>query len=98
MSGGSYDYLYSCTDDLAELIGHRQQLREMSERLSGLPYARDAAIETERILAMIERAVIQVEVRCSGLTRVWKAVEWWDSCDGNEDDVKKALDEYRGIK
>lgn len=98
MSGGSYEYLYMWADDPAELISRKRHLKAMAERLSGLPYARDAAIETERILAMIERLEIQLEVRAQALADVWHAVEWWDSCDGGEDDVKEALATYRGDK
>lgn len=96
MSGGSYEYLYVWADDLEQLVARRYHLKEMAERLSGLPYARDAAIETERILAAIERLQIQLQVRGEALKDVWKAVEWWDSCDSGEDAVKKALAEYRG--
>lgn len=96
MSGGSYDYLYAWADDLEQLIARRGQLKSMAERLSGLPYARDAAIETERLLAAIDRLEIQVQVRAEALADVWRAVEWWDSCDSGEDAVKAALAEYRG--
>jgi hypothetical protein len=30
------------------------------------------------------------------LADVWKAVEWWDSCDSGEDAVEEALKKYRG--
>lgn len=96
MSGGSYDYLYVWADDLGELVQRRHHLQEMAERLSGLPYARDAAIETERMLAAIERLEIQVKVRGEALKDVWHAVEWWDSCDWSEERVKEALAKYRG--
>lgn len=96
MSGGSYNYLYVWANDFDELMSRRGNLKEMSERLSGLPYAKDAALETERILAMIERVEVQVEARAEALADVWHAVEWWDSCDSGEDGVKKALAKYRG--
>ncbi len=35
MSGGSYDYLYGASD-LEELLGRRNSLREMAERLNGM--------------------------------------------------------------
>ncbi|MFD0853580.1 hypothetical protein ACFQ07_15190 [Actinomadura adrarensis] len=96
MSGGSYDYLYVWTNDIQQLIARRHHLKAMAERLAGLPYARDAAIETERIAAALERLEIQVTARAEALDDVWKAVEWWDSGDWGEDAVKKALAEYRG--
>jgi hypothetical protein len=98
MSGGSYDHLYVWYNDLYELVGRMHHLRNMSERLSTLPYARDAALETERIVAAIDRLETYVEARAEALAVVWRAVEWWDSNDGTEDGVKKALAEYRGEK
>jgi hypothetical protein len=96
MSGGSYNYLYIYADDPRELVSRLGTLKEMSERLSGLPYAKDAAIETERIIAMIERLETQVRVRAEALADVWHAIEWWDSCDYGEDRVKEVLAKYRG--
>lgn len=96
MSGGSYNYLYVWADDLGELINRRQDLKDMSERLSGLRWAKDAAIETERILAAIERLEIQLHVRAEPLAAIWRAIEWWDSGDSGEDAVREALAKYRG--
>jgi len=96
MSGGAYEYLYVWAGDLEELIKRRVVLEAMSERLSGLPYAKDAALETERLLSMIQRFEIQVRARGEALTDVWHAVEWWDSADYSEDQVKEALARYRG--
>jgi len=96
MSGGAYEYLYVWAGDLDELIKRRGDLEAMSERLSGLPYAKDAALETERLLAMIQRFEIQVRARGEALKDVWHAVEWWDSADYGEDQVKEALARYRG--
>lgn len=96
MSGGSYNYLYASADDPEALVEHVSDIKAMAERLAGLPYARDAATETERILALIERLHMQVKVRSEALEDVWHAVEWWDSGDYSEDAVRKALAKYRG--
>lgn len=96
MSGGSYDYLADHVSDPTELIGRVRHIERMAERLKGLPYARDAAMETERILAAIERLHVQVQVRAEALGGIWHAVEWWDSGDAGEDDVRAALAKYRG--
>jgi hypothetical protein len=96
VSGGAYEYLCWAADDFDQLMSKRHQLREMAERLTGLPYARDAAIETERLAAAIDRLEIQVQVRAEALADVWRAVEWWDSCDWTEDRVHQALAKYRG--
>ncbi|MGW2520448.1 hypothetical protein ACWC09_26235 [Streptomyces sp. NPDC001617] len=83
MSGGSYDYLYF---QVSEFGGHREQLERMAERLEGLSYATEAAAATRRILELTgdER-----------LTGVWRAVEWWDSGDYSEDQVRKAVAAYQ---
>jgi len=83
MSGGSYDYLYF---HAAELGGHRGQLEAMAERLEGLPYAAEAAAATRRIL---------VALGDEPLASVWRAVEWWDSGDYGEDQVRAAVYNYR---
>lgn len=94
MSGGSYNYLCytECIEDLAKASGH---LKRMRDRLAGLGYARDAALETEDLLVILRQAEIRACVRIERLRDVWKAVEWWDSCDYSEDQVKEALEEYR---
>src|SRR5215207_487543 len=95
MSGGSYDYL-CYQGDLDELIGRKRTLREMADRLAGLGYAQDAAAETEELLVMLRQWEVRAQVRAKRLQDVWKAIEWWDSCDWSEDRVKEALAEYRG--
>lgn len=96
MSGGSYDYL--CFKDPGELIEDASELARMQDRLAGLGYAKDAAVETAHLLARIRQFSILVEVASERLQEVWKAVEWWDSCDYSEEQVKEALVEYRGGK
>jgi hypothetical protein len=83
MSGGSYDYLYF---HVAELGGHSGMLETMAERLEGLPYATEAAVATRRILESIGD---------EKLAEVWRAVEWWDSGDYGEDQVRQVIEEYR---
>jgi hypothetical protein len=82
MSGGSYDYLYF---HVAELGGRRGDLETMAARLEGLPYAVEAAAATRRILEAISD---------EKLAKVWRAVEWWDSGDYDEDQVREAVAEY----
>ncbi|MFF8299576.1 hypothetical protein ACF07M_30010 [Streptomyces globisporus] len=95
MSGGSYNYLYAAAD-LEDINGKRHTLREMADRLAELGYAQDAAAETEELLVMLQQWEIRAQVRSKRLAGVWKAIEWWDSCDSSEDDVKEALTKYRG--
>lgn len=95
MSGGSYNYLFRCTD-LDELACRQFDLRDMADRLAGLGYAQDAAAETEELLLLLRQWQVRLEVRIRRLEGVWKAVEWWDSCDSGEDGLKQALAKYRG--
>lgn len=87
MSGGSYNYLCHKTDDLS---GRRGTVEEMAQRLEGLPYASEAAADTRRVLALLADAQAQAE----RLADVWHAVEWWDSSDYGEDDVRDAIAKY----
>lgn len=82
MSGGSYNYLYL---NVPELGGHREHLEAMAARLDGLPYAAKAAAATRQILAVLDD---------EALAGVWQAVEWWDSADYSEDQVREAVAEY----
>lgn len=92
MSGGSYDYLCDAFD-LSDLADKRHQLEAMAERLAGLPWARVPAFETRRLLDAIDRLSIRVEA-AKELRKVWHAVEWWDSCDWGEDQVREAVRAY----
>jgi|SRR6187402_151479 len=95
MSGGSYNYLHGAdADDL--LSGKSADLARMAERLAGLDYAEDAARETEELILIVRQFRIRAEARMERLAGVWHAVEWWDSCDYSEDQVKQALAKYRG--
>lgn len=94
MSGGSYNYLCHA-GDLDGLWAKRGSLDEMAERLAGLGYARDAALETEELVTLLRQWDVRATARISRLAGVWKAIEWWDSCDYGEDDVRETLAQYR---
>jgi 3-methyladenine DNA glycosylase AlkD len=94
MSGGSYNYLFTACD-LEDIQSKQNDLSEMADRLAALGYAQDAAAETEELLILFRQWQLRAGVRLRRLEKVWKAVEWWDSCDSTEDAVKAALAEYR---
>jgi hypothetical protein len=94
MSGGSYRYI--CWDEVDQLIQKTTEIQQMADRLSRLGYAKDAARETYELLLIIRQFETRVDVIKDRLSGVWKAVEWWDSMDSNEDAVKEALSKYRG--
>jgi len=95
VSGGSFNYLCYETD-LEGLTGKRQELSEMADALAELGYAADAAEETASLLAHIRATNTRINASAKRLYGVWKAVEWWKSCDRSEDAVHAALAEYRG--
>jgi hypothetical protein len=97
MSGGSFNYLCR-TWDLSDVLGKIGDLEAMSSALAALGYAQDAARETEELLVILRQWQVQTDVRLKRLTPMWKAMEWWQSCDWGEDDLKDALAEYRGEK
>lgn len=94
MSGGAYDYLYLKDFDLV----NRLELERMAVRLAGLGYAPDAAQETFTALYELRAAEARWEAHVQRLGPVWKAVEWWDSCDRTEEGVKEELAKMRGVE
>ncbi|WP_435279299.1 hypothetical protein [Streptomyces sp. 1222.5] len=95
MSGGSFNYLCHAWD-LSDIVTKQGDLQEMAEALAALGYAQDAARETEELLVILRQWEVRTSVRLDRLREVWKAMEWWQSCDSSEDRFKKALNEYRG--
>ncbi|MEV4033408.1 hypothetical protein [Streptomyces umbrinus] len=91
MSGGSYNYLHTHAGGLEAQRGEIEEMRDRLDGLAsdGLPGAAEAASQTRAILQHFDQA----EELAQGLSGVWRAVEWWDSCDGGEDDVREALTE-----
>lgn len=94
MSGGSFNYLYA--KDPYEFIRIPSELEDMRDTLAGLGYAHDAARETDELLIKLRHIQVIAETRLARLGEVWKAVEWWKSCDTDEASVKAALAKYRG--
>lgn len=94
MSGGSYDYL--CVKEADDLFADASQLQRMADRLAGLGWAEDVAKDTYDLLAIITTQRTRVDAAMRRLRDVFHAVEWWDSMDWSEDQVRQALDTYRG--
>jgi len=94
MSGGSFNYL-CFANDVEELLAKRSDLEQMAAQLTSFGY-KDAALETESILAYLEHVERQVQARLVRLQDVWKAVEWKCSGDYSLDQVEEAIKKYRG--
>ena len=95
MSGGSYSYL--CYAEAEKLMEKTEDLQNMADRLAGLGYAQDAAQETMDVLLTIRQFENRINAMTKRLEDIWKAVEWWDSCDTTEERVKEELIAYRKI-
>lgn len=93
MNGGSYDYLY--TADIHELLTRMSDVMRMTNRLFKFGYAEDAAKESENLMLILSVARQSIDVHFSNLRDVWKAVEWVDSNDWGEDQLKEVLRKYR---
>jgi hypothetical protein len=94
VSGGSYNYL-CYREDLEDLIGNKYDIESMRVTLSDLGYADEAAKETQELLDLMAQWDAKAQEISESLKEVWKAIEWWHSCDYSEEDVKKALAKYR---
>jgi len=90
MSGGSYDYLCFWDTGIG-LTERRHQLQRMAERLEALPYAAEAAVQTRRVMRLLDAA----EAVATSLHDVWHDVEWRDSGDYGEETMAKTLREYQ---
>lgn len=93
MSGGSYNYL--CHKDAEALLNSTADLESMIDRLAGLGYAEDAAVESQNLLLTLRQFRVRMDTSINRLSEVWRSVEWWDSNDSGEDTVKAALEKYR---
>lgn len=87
MSGGSYDYL--CYSD--DLSSRRRTIKRMAERLEGLGWAPEAAEATRRVIDLLDQA----DAAADALREVWHDIEWWDSSDYGEGQVREEIDRYR---
>jgi hypothetical protein len=89
MSGGSYNYLHTHAGGLEAQRGDIEEMRDRLDGLAhdGVPGAAEAVSQTRAILQHFDQA----EELAQRLSEVWRSVEWWDSSDGGEDDVREAL-------
>lgn len=88
MSGGSYNYIcYADGGDIGSKLG---DVEAMAARLEGINPDGHAAADTREVLAI----AAALEFAVGRLSKVWHAVEWRDSCDWGEDQMREVLDEY----
>jgi hypothetical protein len=92
MPGGSFDYLFR--KEAVELLSSREDIARMAAALqdAGFP---DAALETERLVAMLEHVERQIGARVERLTSVWRAAEWFYSGDIGIDRLREVVTLWR---
>ncbi|MFJ4925285.1 hypothetical protein [Streptomyces sp. NPDC088736] len=93
MSGGSYNYL--AEHQVGDLEARRGTIEAMRDRLAGLeadgvPGAARAARLTRYVLIHLDLA----EARAQELADVWHAVEWRDSYDWGDEQMREAFAEW----
>lgn len=93
MSGGSFNYL--CWSTGEGLFKQQSDLKDMVAALNDLG-AEDAAKETRDLLVAIETISKRLDAKVERLSAVWKAVEWMQSGDWDQEELNTALRQYRG--
>ena len=96
MSGGSYEYL--CYKEIEELRYNEDLIQRIINDLESLGYANDVAKDTKEFFATLKNNFDKLDMIKEKLSPIWKALEWWKSCDTNEDSFKRALEKYRNDK
>lgn len=92
MSGGSLNYLYC--KDADELFYHLDDLQKAEELLLKEGYS-DVAKDVRRLIEYVITSMNRIEVLQENLQDVFKALEWWQSCDSGKDRVESAVEKYR---
>lgn len=92
MSGGTYDYL--CFTGMPEIIERTGDMERIEERLSQLGEI-DIAQDIHELVICCKKARYQISAMFDRLQDVFYAVEWYDSGDWNEEELKKELDKYK---
>lgn len=98
MSGGYYDYA-SGAGDLDDAMRKRRQLQEIADALIATDGwgGEDAGADLQSVLAYIAHVDRQVTARLKRLADVMHAVEWRQSGDYLDSQVRAALLRYRGV-
>lgn len=93
MSGGSFNYLYQAEFGFQrrdDLVAMRNELHAITRDINVPARERQLADfaynETADLLEQLEPS--------ESLREVWRAVEWWRSCDYSKDQVIEALSNY----
>ena len=95
MSGGSYNYL--CFEQFPEVIERTEDMNKIQFRLRQLG-AHGIADDVDELIKYCREAKETIEPLFERLYGVFHAIEWFDSGDIGEDDVKEEFKRYRNEK
>lgn len=95
MSGGSYNYLFQAEPDV--LITRGDDLAAMRDRLIELGYANEAA-QIAAIISRVERFRKDIDDLMDPIAAVMRGVEWLDSNDWEEDQLRDEVAKYRAAQ
>ena len=94
MSGGSFAYL--CYWDITDVVVIPSDLSRMVEYLEEHHADHPATKDSRALLEELQGLYDRFDPVVDALRPVWKAVEWYVSCDRGPEDVDEALREYTG--
>lgn len=93
MSGGSFDYLHS--KEIRVIMGEVRDLTRMRDLLMGVDKGFTAAGLTAADFTRVLEGIDALAILINELRPMMQAVEWWQSADWNEDDVREACVEHQ---
>jgi len=95
MSGGSWDYLYC--KGARELLDSIDTLKDMADRLTELncPTEAGKTLAIRSLVELVRDQLWSLDKSIDSIRDVWKAVEWLDSRDIDQDEFKERIEENR---
>ena len=92
MSGGSYNYLYGKFS--TDLFESSHDLRQMAKDLMAKYPQSQAAHDTRSVVELIDIFSEIIQKKIEPLEQVWRAQEWYESGDSDENYVMRELWNY----
>lgn len=96
MSGGCYNYL-CCKSSLEDIVTEEEYLEQVIKDLIKYDY-KDISNDVNNLLQDIKETRVRIEEQLERLNQVFKAVEWYESGDYGESNLKEILEQYRSSK
>lgn len=91
MSGGSWEYMYGWETE--RFLARRADVQAMAERLATAGYS-EAARAMEEFYVTLNDAAVMIEAQKQKLRDLMHAVEWRDSNDYGEEQLKEVADRF----